>query len=89
MDKFEYRMAYVRAIWIANQLSCLQIFPKRTTISDGSEFQVQNCRYLAIMCNSQKLKVIAPSEARGVGIGRNLMKFAIVTQWVRAEFGSS
>jgi hypothetical protein len=32
---------------------------------------------------------IAPSEARGVGIGRNLMKFAIVTQWVRAEFGSS
>ena len=38
---------------------------------------------------AEKLSVIAPSEARGVGIGRNLMKFAIVTQWVRVECGSS
>ena len=31
----------------------------------------------------------APSEARGVGIGRELMKFAIVAQWVRTGFSLS
>jgi hypothetical protein len=57
MDKSEYRMAYVRAIGIPNQLSCPQIFPERTTISGGSDFQVQNCRYLAKICNFQTVQI--------------------------------
>jgi hypothetical protein len=65
--------------------------------SEGGSVSLEKLKFLldiypgalAIMCTHQKLKVIAPSEARGVGIGRNLMKFAIVTQWVRVECGSS